>query len=46
MTGVVGDTNKLNAGLTIYLGSYCHIAGSLLAFVDDMEVQGIESLKV
>ncbi|OJJ52810.1 hypothetical protein ASPSYDRAFT_73382 [Aspergillus sydowii CBS 593.65] len=25
--------------------SYCHIAGSLLAFVDDMEIQGIESLK-
>ncbi|KAJ6131316.1 hypothetical protein N7523_001776, partial [Penicillium sp. IBT 18751x] len=28
-----------------YLGSYCHIAGSLLAFVDDMEIQGTESLK-
>ncbi|RDK46668.1 hypothetical protein M752DRAFT_323198 [Aspergillus phoenicis ATCC 13157] len=24
--------------------SYCHIAGSLLAFVDDMKVQGTESL--
>lgn len=30
----------------INLGSYCHIAGTLIAFVDDLDIQGTESLKV
>lgn len=33
--------------LTISLGSYCHIAGSLLVFVDDLEIHhGASELKV
>ncbi|KAJ5389844.1 uncharacterized protein N7496_000912 [Penicillium cataractarum] len=33
-------------GLTIKIGSYCHISGSLHAFADDIEIhQGAQSLK-
>ncbi|EPS31791.1 hypothetical protein PDE_06749 [Penicillium oxalicum 114-2] len=37
---------QLTARLKPILGSYCHIAGSLLTFVDDIEIhQGTKSLK-
>ncbi|KAJ5109673.1 hypothetical protein N7532_002318 [Penicillium argentinense] len=37
---------QLAARLKTILGSYCHIAGSLLTFVDDIEIhQGTNSLK-
>ncbi|KAI2790500.1 hypothetical protein POX_d06016 [Penicillium oxalicum] len=38
---------QLTARLKPILGSYCHIAGSLLTFVDDIEIhQGTKSLKI